>query len=133
MLSPLRMLPWLHARVEARICDRWPSAAHVRDAAARMKRFRLRLLHARNDADIPWAHADRLFEAAAAGMGAVVPGVAAQLERRVRGVDGSWRREAGEGGKWVTARVVEFGAHNGVIEGGEALWEVLQMVEGTLE
>lgn len=67
ILSPLRPYPALRKFFANHIQEIWDSAARLNNLAQRSQGLNLRLIHARNDFDIPWSHSTALFYAAANG------------------------------------------------------------------
>lgn len=64
-LSPLRRYPLLLKWFQSQIEDTWESASRIANFVRKSKRVRLFLIHALDDYEIPWAHTDALFAAAA--------------------------------------------------------------------
>ena len=67
VLSPLRPYPSLQRFFANHIQDTWFSAKRLNNLVRRSKTLDLRLIHARNDFNIPWSHSTKLFYAAANG------------------------------------------------------------------
>lgn len=67
ILSPLRPYPTLQKFFANHIQETWNSAARVENLVRRSRNLDLRLIHARNDFDIPWTHSTTMFHAAANG------------------------------------------------------------------
>lgn len=65
-LGPLRVAPWFLRLVHRFIVDKWPSAERLANIVRHTKtRLRVNLVHARDDADIPWTEDNKMFKAAA--------------------------------------------------------------------
>ena len=67
ILSPLRPYPALQKFFARHIQETWFSATRLSNFVRRSRNLDLRLIHARTDYDIPWAHSTALFYAAANG------------------------------------------------------------------
>lgn len=67
ILSPLRPYPPLQRFFANHVQETWLSAERLNNLVRHSKTLHLRLIHAKNDFDIPWAHSTALFYAAANG------------------------------------------------------------------
>ncbi|TVY55881.1 Monoacylglycerol lipase ABHD12 [Lachnellula suecica] len=65
VLSPLKSTPALLDLFSSQLVDKWPSAIRLANFVRLSKRVRLFLIHAKDDYEIPWSHAEGLFIAAA--------------------------------------------------------------------
>ncbi|KAH8682744.1 abhydrolase [Xylariales sp. PMI_506] len=69
VLSPLRAVPPLLRFFQGFIVDQWRSADRLATVAGLARsRLRLSLIHAKNDAEIPYSESDTLFRAAASSL-----------------------------------------------------------------
>ena len=62
------MYPRIQKYLTSNVIDKWNTSARLREIAARYPGIRLQLLHAIDDYDIRWHHADMLFDAAVEGV-----------------------------------------------------------------
>lgn len=67
ILSPLKTYPTLQKFFASRVQETWYSAKRLESLVRHSKSINLRLIHARNDFDIPSSHSKALFYAAANG------------------------------------------------------------------
>lgn len=67
ILSPLRPYPALQRFFARHIQETWFSAARLNNFVRRSRNLDLKIIHARTDYNIPWAHSTTLFYAAANG------------------------------------------------------------------
>lgn len=65
LLSPLNKIPAIQRWVSSRLVDTWQSATRIANFVRKSKRYRLFLIHAKDDFEIPWGHSEGLFAAAA--------------------------------------------------------------------
>ncbi|KAF7549166.1 hypothetical protein G7Z17_g6578 [Cylindrodendrum hubeiense] len=66
VLAPFRVWPWLVRWFNYFVVDKWHSANRLGNIVRHTKtRLRINLVHAKNDADIPWTEDNKLFRAAA--------------------------------------------------------------------
>jgi abhydrolase domain-containing protein 12 len=65
ILAPLKTSPALFRLWSNYIVDKWPSATRIANFVRLSKRVRLFIVHAKDDAEIPWTNAEGLFLAAA--------------------------------------------------------------------
>lgn len=66
VLAPFRVWPWLVRSFNYFVVDKWHSANRLGNIVRHTKtRLRINLVHAKNDADIPWTEDNKLFRAAA--------------------------------------------------------------------
>lgn len=66
VLAPFRTWPWLLKHFDRFIVDKWHSANRLANIIRHTKgRLRINLVHAKNDADIPWTEDNVLFRTAA--------------------------------------------------------------------
>ena len=65
LLAPLKSSPALLRLFSNYIVDKWPSATRLANFVRLSERVRLFIIHARDDYEIPWTHAEGLFAAAA--------------------------------------------------------------------
>ncbi|KAL6413357.1 hypothetical protein AUP68_02866 [Ilyonectria robusta] len=66
VLAPFRVWPWLVRSFNHFVVDKWHSANRLGNIVRHTKtRLRINLVHAKNDADIPWTEDNKLFRAAA--------------------------------------------------------------------
>ncbi|PWY87373.1 abhydrolase domain-containing protein [Aspergillus heteromorphus CBS 117.55] len=109
ILSPLARFPWLFASLQRFIRDKWPSkdrvAEYVRTNEVNGERYHLTIIHAEDDYDIPWHHAQALFWHAVRG---AVPGGISYDDLELQKLD--LRRDHGAAGT-----VVEWTTEHGVI------------------
>jgi len=109
ILSPLARFPWLFKRLQYFIRDKWPSkdrvAQYVRANELNGQPYRLTIIHAEDDYDIPWEHSQVVFWHA---VNASVPvGISYdELEERKR----TSKRELGAAGS-----IMEWRTEHGVI------------------
>lgn len=65
ILSPLASFPWLFEYLQLYIRDKWLSkdriAEYVRNNEEKEEKYRLTIIHAEDDYDIPWHHSQSLF------------------------------------------------------------------------
>ncbi|KAG7002262.1 MICOS complex subunit mic60 [Physcia stellaris] len=120
ILSPLRPYPTLQKFFANHIQETWKSVARVENLVRRSRNLDLRLIHARNDFDIPWTHSTTMFHAAANGttehgMSNKQIDSAKTVEELGEGAF-VWRWKAGntrgEGLKRIKLEVVQHGGHN---------------------
>ena len=65
VLSPLRKIPGALKLVNGFIVDKWHTAGRLANIVRHTKsRLRLTMIHAKNDADIPWTEDNKMFRAA---------------------------------------------------------------------
>lgn len=64
VLAPLKSTPALYELFSNYIVDKWPSATRIANFVRLSTRVRLFIIHAKDDYEIPWTHADGLFVAA---------------------------------------------------------------------
>ncbi|KAI9749671.1 MAG: hypothetical protein M4579_006784 [Chaenotheca gracillima] len=67
VLGPLKGYPWLQKWFANRMKDTWDTKERIKNIVQRSDRVRLSILHAKSDRDIPWQHAEGIFQAAANG------------------------------------------------------------------
>ncbi|KIH87412.1 abhydrolase domain-containing protein 12 [Sporothrix brasiliensis 5110] len=123
ILSPLARFPWLFKSLQHFIKDKWPNkdriAQYVRANEQQKTDYRLTIIHAKDDYDIPWDHTPALFWHA---VNASVPSGISQDEleqrkldeRRDLGAAGSvmeWRTEYGV----IREEILETGLHDVVM------------------
>ncbi|KJR89661.1 abhydrolase domain-containing protein 12 [Sporothrix schenckii 1099-18] len=123
ILSPLARFPWLFTSLQHFIKDKWPSkdriAQYVRANEQQKTDYRLTIIHAKDDYDIPWNHTPALFWHA---VNASVPdGISHDEleqkktdERRDLGAAGSvmeWRTEYGV----IREEILETGLHDAIM------------------
>ncbi|KPM45969.1 hypothetical protein AK830_g645 [Neonectria ditissima] len=66
VLAPFRVWPWLVKGFNYFVVDKWHSANRLANIVRHTKtRLRINLVHAKNDADIPWTEDNKLFRIAA--------------------------------------------------------------------
>lgn len=66
VLGPLSGMPWVVKQFQSFIVDKWHSANRLANIVKHTKkRLRLHIIHALDDADIPWDQGNVLFQAAA--------------------------------------------------------------------
>ncbi|KAK7431190.1 hypothetical protein QQZ08_002230 [Neonectria magnoliae] len=66
VLAPFRVWPWLVKSFNYFVIDKWRSANRLANVVRHTKtRLRINLVHAKNDADIPWTEDNKLFRSAA--------------------------------------------------------------------
>lgn len=65
LLSPLRYYPALQKLFASYVVDTWQSATRLANFVRISKRMRLFIIHSKDDYEIPWAHSEGLFTAAA--------------------------------------------------------------------
>lgn len=65
ILSPLRPCPFLRQFFAKRIQETWYTTTRLANLIRRSKNFNIRLIHAKDDFEIPWTHSNLLFNAAA--------------------------------------------------------------------
>lgn len=65
VLSPLRPYPFLQKFFASRVQETWFTAKRLANLVRKSKNIKVHLIHSKNDFDIPWAHSDTLFHAAA--------------------------------------------------------------------
>ncbi|EHL01817.1 hypothetical protein M7I_2170 [Glarea lozoyensis 74030] len=65
ILAPLKSSPALFRLWSNYVVDKWPSATRIANFVRLSKRVRLFIVHAKDDAEIPWTNAEGLFLAAA--------------------------------------------------------------------
>lgn len=65
ILSPIARFPWLFEYLQLYIRDKWSSkdciAEYVRNNEAKGEKYRLTIVHAEDDYDIPWHHSQLIF------------------------------------------------------------------------
>ncbi|KAF2771256.1 abhydrolase domain-containing protein [Teratosphaeria nubilosa] len=85
ILSPVAKFPMLFDYLRTYICDKWSTkdrvASYVRASEANENRYRITIIHAEDDHDIPWQHSSELFWHA---VNASVPGGVTPDARYVR-------------------------------------------------
>jgi abhydrolase domain-containing protein 12 len=65
VLSPLKFIPGVSNLVRTFVVDKWKTAGRLANLVRHTKsRLRLTLIHAKNDADIPWTEDNKMFRAA---------------------------------------------------------------------
>ncbi|KAF3930554.1 hypothetical protein ABW19_dt0203152 [Dactylella cylindrospora] len=109
LLSPLTRFPTLFNYLNKFIRDKWLSkdrlAAYIRSNEANGRKYRITLIHAEDDYDVPWTHTPQVFWHA---VNATVPGGitynALEIEKD------NLRRDLGAAGS-----IVEWKTENGVI------------------
>ncbi|KAF2755494.1 alpha/beta-hydrolase [Pseudovirgaria hyperparasitica] len=158
VLGPLKGYPKLLAYMTARIIDPWPTLPRWQAAFATARALNvplnLHILHARNDADIPFAQGEALFEGVSAvmrdGVGSGEQSVLREIhERRSevgdavrrgawayrRCVDGEGVRVGDDGMAKVTARrrveleITRWGGHNRIVAGAQVALAVRRAFE----
>ena len=120
ILSPVARFPWLFRALQHFISDKWPSkdrlADYVHTNEQNKQDYRLTLIHAKDDYDIPWTHTPVLFWHA---VNASVPMGISQEELEQEKAEG--RRELGAAGtsmEWKTTHgiireeILETGLHD---------------------
>lgn len=65
VLSPLKAYPTILGLFTRRVVDQWPSVTRLANFVRDSKKVRLFIVHSRDDHEIPWEHAEKLFFAAA--------------------------------------------------------------------
>lgn len=65
ILSPLRPYPFLQKFFAKHVQETWFSAERLANLVRKSRNVNLRLIHSKNDFDIPWSHSVTLFHAAA--------------------------------------------------------------------
>ncbi|RDL31158.1 Glycylpeptide N-tetradecanoyltransferase [Venustampulla echinocandica] len=65
VLSPLKAYPTLLRLFTRHVVDQWPSTTRLANFVRASKKIRLFIVHSRDDHEIPWGHAERLFITAA--------------------------------------------------------------------
>jgi pimeloyl-ACP methyl ester carboxylesterase len=65
LLSPLRLYPKLQKFLISYVVDTWQSSTRLVNIVRLSKKFRLFIIHAKDDYEIPWAQSEGLFAAAA--------------------------------------------------------------------
>ncbi|KAL1894172.1 hypothetical protein Sste5346_005958 [Sporothrix stenoceras] len=109
ILSPLARFPWLFKALHHFIVDKWPSkdrlAEYVRANERNEQDYRLTVIHAKDDYDIPWSHTPVVFWHA---VNASVPAGISHDELELIKLDS--RRDLGAAGT-----VMEWKTDHGVI------------------
>lgn len=109
ILSPLARFPALFRYLSTFIRDKWLSreriAGYVRANEAHGRRYRLTLIHAEDDYDIPWHHTELVFWHA---VNATLPRGISYDELEAKKLDS--KADLG-----VAASIVEWRTENGVI------------------
>ena len=67
LLSPFKYYPILQQWLGRQMHDTWDSASRLTNLVKKSENLRLTIMHAENDWDIPWRHADALFYSAING------------------------------------------------------------------
>jgi abhydrolase domain-containing protein 12 len=67
LLSPFKHYPTLQQWLGKQMHDTWDSTSRLANLAKKSEKLRLTIIHAENDWDIPWKHADALFYSAVNG------------------------------------------------------------------
>ena len=62
ILSPLKMYPMILKWVLTRVVDTWTTSERLINLVQKSDTFNIALIHARNDAEIPWKQSQRLFD-----------------------------------------------------------------------
>ncbi|KAF1913885.1 hypothetical protein BDU57DRAFT_520959 [Ampelomyces quisqualis] len=125
ILQPLRSYPRIATFLSNRIVDPWPTLARllaIIRASPPPAPLHMHILHARNDADIPFRAAEAVY-APLQSLMLAGEGVAATEERRSihgservrRGAFAYTKVEDARGRKSVELEVVRFGGHNEVV------------------
>jgi hypothetical protein len=123
ILKPLRGYPRIANFLANRIVDDWPTMLRLRDIVkASSQHLHIHILHARNDADIPFHEAENVYGPLQSLM-LSDEGVASTEERRSihgaervkRGAFAYKKVEDGKGERSVELEIVRFGGHNEVV------------------
>ena len=112
LLSPLKSYPRLQGFFSDRAVDRWPTATRLAKFVSASQRPNLVILHARDDHEIVYSHADLLFYAAANAISA--QGLSQQQIDRVKhhedfgpaGWTNTWTSESSSGGLKTIKQVI---------------------------
>lgn len=115
ILSPLKFLPKLQSFFASQVQETWYSSNRIANLVKTSRSLELRLIHAFDDVEIPWANSEILFYAAAnatSDRGLTKKHVDAvkfhdQLSNR-EWTDG-WKTEHNGGLKYVKLHVVPYG------------------------
>lgn len=125
LLSPFAKYPALLDWLQSYVRDQWPSSdrisRYVRSMESRGNRYRITILHAEDDYDIPWHHTPTLFwhavnATSADGLGKDSLEQQKQQSRQDYGAAGSvfqWRTEHGT----IIERILKYGLHDVIIMG----------------
>lgn len=107
VLAPIQLIPPLQRWFAGRMRDTWRTDARLVALAKQSERFRLTLVHARDDGTMPWVQTERLFE----GVLGVVAGEERVLGLRVVDLGEAGVQEVWEGkeGKWVGKLIARHG------------------------
>ncbi|KAL2024927.1 hypothetical protein VTK56DRAFT_3626 [Thermocarpiscus australiensis] len=134
VLRPLTFWPSLLRQVVKRVADKWDSAARltktVRAVKERGGRFRLTIMHSKDDLDIPCHESDKLFRAAVGGLlrgGVDEERFAAEKAARtdVRGKDSfvaTWQDE----NVMIRQELLPYGGHNAVLYSAPVLLAIMR-------
>ncbi|KAK6542578.1 hypothetical protein TWF694_006525 [Orbilia ellipsospora] len=111
ILGPIAKIPVLFKYLSTFIRDKWLSgdrlAQYVSMNEANSQKYRLTIIHAQDDYDVPWTHTPQMFWRAVSGTGTVPRGLTFdEMESKKAGI----RKDRGEGGT-----VVEWQTENGII------------------
>ena len=112
ILSPLRPYPRIQKFFSDRAVDQWPTARRLANFIETSRQPNLVIIHARNDYEIVFSHADSLFYAAANATSA--RGLSQQQIDRVKhhedlgpaGWTNSWKSESASGGLKAIKQVI---------------------------
>ncbi|KAL7269156.1 hypothetical protein RUND412_008195 [Rhizina undulata] len=126
ILSPLRPYPSLQKFFSNFVLETWNSTERVKSLVRASKNLKLIILHAYNDFEIPWAHSDALFRAAASATSDEEfhePQGSIQIDKLKQRTDfgeesyrSSWPAELSKGNS-IEQWVVKWGGHNQVVAG----------------
>lgn len=136
ILSPLGKFPLLFNYLSTFIRDTWSSkdriAEYIRANEANKERYKITLIHAEDDYDIPWQHTQTLFWHA---VNATVPGgINDELEKRKQksktdlGAAGSvmeWRTQNGV----IREEILKYGLHDMVMGNPVITMAVMRIFE----
>ncbi|KAI9725936.1 MAG: hypothetical protein M1828_002264 [Chrysothrix sp. TS-e1954] len=114
VLSPLKRLPRIQTWLTQALVDTWDTASRLRrimDAGP----LYLEILHAKNDPDIRWEHADMIFDSVIDGRTGFQWDAHETPDRDTKKLDGTWQREWRDAeSSSVTRTVFEHGKHNSI-------------------
>lgn len=137
LLGPLARFPTLFAYLRTFIRDKWPTkdriAQYVRVNEAQGNRYRLTILHAEDDYDIPWQHTPTLFWHAVNGtkpdgIGSQDLDIIKAESRNDLGAAGSvveWRTDHGV----IREEILKYGLHDVIMGNPIVTLAVMRMFE----
>jgi abhydrolase domain-containing protein 12 len=120
VLGPLRIFPGLLGYVRGFVVDKWHTAGRLANIVRHTRqRLRLTLIHAKDDADIPWTEDNKMFRAAVServGISDDVEFAAWKDERTVKKRDDAFVTTwTAEPNIIVRQELFPYGGHNGIM------------------